>query len=311
MRATFALIISGVMSAFAANVSADCGHIPYPPSPNDYDPNVPVPDGLPRYGASYFEKVKISEPSQKAVIAWNGREEILVLSTDLHSTYQTRSLEVIPFPSRPAVEKGDPKLFEHAMEYIHRAYPEMTGKRLLGARAPGGEVVEVKRIGAHEIHVVHALDPDEFVKWVVDYLREKAKLDAPMIPDSLKKNVEAYIKEGYDWFVFDVVQVGKAKATKDALMYRFETDHVFYPLKISRSTSGNSKIELIVITHDKITEFLGHKRIEWKAPIDLSAGDVKRLSPKINELLDGRDVQMRYWVIEAPLEALSLDLIVR
>jgi len=41
------------------------------------------------------------------MIAWNGKEEILLLTTDLKASEPTRVLEVIPLPSEPLVKKGD------------------------------------------------------------------------------------------------------------------------------------------------------------------------------------------------------------
>ena len=54
---------------------------------------------------------EIFEPAQNAVIAWNGHEEILVLTTDLSATRPTKVLEVLPLPSEPVVTKGDGTLF--------------------------------------------------------------------------------------------------------------------------------------------------------------------------------------------------------
>jgi hypothetical protein len=308
------LVLLGVVARY---VYADCGPIPYPPVPgpvDPYDPYQPYPDGLPRvpYNARYFKSVRISEPSQKAVIAWDGRQEVMVLTTELESTAPARVLEVMPLPARPKVEKGDAQLFEKAMEVVRKAHPELRELRgkLYGAR-PGGEVVEVKRIGPHEIHVVHVLDQGEFITWVEEYIRKTAKLPNPMIPETIKQSVREYLSEGYDWYVFDVIDVGKAKVNKDALMYTFESDNLFYPLKISRSASGDTKIELILITHDKLTQFLGHKRIEWKSPVPVSSGEMDRLSPQIGAMMGHRPVQFRYWVIKAPLGELSADLVCR
>jgi len=39
------------------------------------------------------------------VIAWNGKEEILILSTDLHASQETKVLEVIPMPGEPFILK--------------------------------------------------------------------------------------------------------------------------------------------------------------------------------------------------------------
>ena len=81
---------------FAARfASADCGGIPF------------------------VAGVKLFEPTQRAAIAFNGSEEILLLSTDLRSSEPTKVLEVLPLPSEPKVSKGDVKFFTNAVDLIN------------------------------------------------------------------------------------------------------------------------------------------------------------------------------------------------
>lgn len=49
----------------------------------------------------FIPGVQIFEPNQRAMIAWNGSEEILLLSTDLRASQATQVLEVLPLPSEP------------------------------------------------------------------------------------------------------------------------------------------------------------------------------------------------------------------
>ena len=51
-----------------------------------------------------IEGVSIYEPGQKAILAWNGREEIMILSTDVSSSEETLVVEILPLPSKPVVE---------------------------------------------------------------------------------------------------------------------------------------------------------------------------------------------------------------
>ncbi|MEO0185805.1 MAG: DUF2330 domain-containing protein, partial [candidate division WOR-3 bacterium] len=64
--------------------------------------------------------VTIFEPNQRAIIAWNGEEEILLLSTDLSASDSTMALEILPLPSEPKVKKGDPETFRKAINLINR-----------------------------------------------------------------------------------------------------------------------------------------------------------------------------------------------
>jgi hypothetical protein len=75
-----------------------------------------------------YGDVTIEEPAQKAIIAHDGFEEVLVLSTDLKAPKKTGALRFIPFPSEPAVSLAPEGCFEnlggilerHAVKYLHQ-----------------------------------------------------------------------------------------------------------------------------------------------------------------------------------------------
>ena len=51
-------------------------------------------------GSIPFEReAKVFEPTQRALIAWDGKEEILLLSTDMSTSQPTKVLEILPLPS--------------------------------------------------------------------------------------------------------------------------------------------------------------------------------------------------------------------
>ena len=50
---------------------------------------------------SNITPVRFFEPSQNALIAWNGQEEILYLTTDVRASRASKVLEVLPLPSQP------------------------------------------------------------------------------------------------------------------------------------------------------------------------------------------------------------------
>ena len=72
-----------LLSLMPAFLAADRGAIPFDPD------------------------VRIFEPNQRAIIAWNGQKQILLLSTDMRASRQVEILEVLPLPSEPQVKKGD------------------------------------------------------------------------------------------------------------------------------------------------------------------------------------------------------------
>ena len=93
-------------------------------------------------GIPVLPGVKLFEPTQRAAIAFNGAEEILLLSTDLRASKPTKVLEVLPLPDEPAVSKGDVAFFSKATDLINqrlgRNKPAAMGRQRgrHGRRAP-------------------------------------------------------------------------------------------------------------------------------------------------------------------------------
>ena len=51
--------------------------------------------------------IPIYEPGQKAIICWDGTEELLILTTDIKSEQSTKALEILPLPSEPKINISD------------------------------------------------------------------------------------------------------------------------------------------------------------------------------------------------------------
>ncbi len=168
---------AAVLAVLAAAAHADRGSIPFIPG------------------------VEIFEPIQRAMIAWNGEEEILLLSTDLRASAPTKVLEVLPLPSEPEVKKGDIEVFKRAVNLINSRIRRRHGAAVSKGRGlslgeyapPAGEVTFHKRIGAHDVSVVHVLNRRGFIEWVEDYLRSKG-VENPKIPEGLKSVVGEYLR---------------------------------------------------------------------------------------------------------------------
>lgn len=262
--------------------------------------------------------VKIFEPTQRAVIAWNGEEEILLLSTDLRASEPTKVLEVMPLPSEPAVKKGDVEVFRKATELINRKLRERRTQALkaehLGTdEMPiAGEVTFHKKIGAHDISVTHVLNSDGFIEWVENYLRSSG-VENPKIPKAMKAVVSEYLEEGFSWFVFDVISLDKEPKTNEAIQYRFATESLFYPLKITRTEEGETSIELLVLTPRLLRNFPGISMEQVKLlhePIEITSEELCELSEEMDALLGHlEEMKLRIWQIQGKLSEFEEDLI--
>ena len=262
--------------------------------------------------------VQIFEPNQRAMIAWNGVEEILLLSTDLHASDSTTLLEVLPLPSEPDVKKGDLETFRKATDLINRKL--FKGRMAKGRElskdviVPSGDVTFHKRIGAHDISVTHLLNAQGFVDWVVDYLQTLG-IETDVVSAEMRKLIEGYVSDGFEWYVFDVISLGKETVTNEPIQYRFESKHVFYPLKITSTAEGSTSIELLILTPRLLSRFpsLPIDRIHLKHdPVSIHQEELLYLNEDMHELLKGYDrLRLRIWEIQGELKAFDSDLLAR
>ncbi len=272
-------------------------------------------------GAIPFQpEVTIFEPNQRALIAWNGEEEILLLSTDLRASRATKVLEVMPFPAEPRVKKGDVGVFRRAVKLINSKVirPQAAKGYAMGLdRAsaespPPGEITFHERIGAHDVSVARVVSGDGFVEWVNDYLR-RASVGNPVIPPRLRSVVQEYIDDGFCWFAFDVISLETRFRTLEALQYRFASSAVFYPVKISRSNQGQTSMELLVLTPRLLGTFTGIPRSQIELrhePVSLTSAEVRSLDKGMDDLLDHReDVKLRIWRVEGDFASFDRDII--
>jgi hypothetical protein len=120
----------------------------------------------------FKEEVRIVEPNQDAIIAWNGKEQLLYLQTTLGASEETKVLEVMPLPSKPKVEATDPGVFKRCKSLLPRVVLRDSGDADLPrpfsslSEPPAAKVVERKMIGAHDIRTVELLDAERFAAWV-------------------------------------------------------------------------------------------------------------------------------------------------
>ncbi len=272
----FLLVILGIVSLLSPlQLKADRGMIPIMPS------------------------VLIYEPSQKAIIAWNGKTEVLILSTDVYSSQKTKVLEILPLPSNPErIEKGSFESFEAVNELIFEHAPKIQGYRQKDIVALSNESVTIlfkAKIGVHDITVVKTKDSEELAYWIQDFLRKNG-LDIVLNLGSAEKVIDEYTSLGFRFFVLDIIEVSDEKSV-EPILYEFKTPFLYYPLKISSIIPGDTKISLFLITTEKVSEKLLHESSmkmayykigKEREPIQfkISLGEISRIDLRLTELFD-------------------------
>ncbi len=273
-------------------------------------------------GIPFKARVAVFEPDQRAVIAFNGKEEILILCADLRVSEPTKILQVLPLPSEPKVTKGDFQVFVKATNLINSKLPrpKFRAKAGMGGMGggmgeaepqPAGEVTFHHKIGSHDLSVTHVLNHRGFLDWVEEYLR-KAGVDNPSIPEPMKAVVAEYLKDRFQWFVFDVVDVGNEVKTKEAIQYRFPTRSLYYPLRITRSEEGDTRVRLLVLSPElvRLPDLNGSQVRLAHEPIRITSKELRSLGSKdLTALIKGDHSMLRIWEITGPLSGFERDIL--
>ncbi len=301
MKKIFFLLLM-IMILISTVVSADRGSIPF------------------KINAQVFE------PTQDTLIAWNGEEEILILSTELYSSEKTKVLEVLPLPAEPIVEESSREIIKKAERFLFESVNVVYERPLLQLRSdtrsaePAGEVVQEVVIGSHDIAVTKALDADQFTNWVNDYLKEKGS-DNPTIPPELARTIKTYLDRGFNYFVFDIIELNQEPVFNEAISYSFKTDRLYYPLEITKSDHGISTINLIILSNQNMLNFDGIDKERVKTvmgPVLIDNSEIEEISVDLAELFnkDGNDEQNKIpasivsWEIKDDLANFHDDLLV-
>ncbi len=266
----------------------------------------------------FKQGVTINEPKQNAIIAWNGKEQLLYLQTTLAASEDTKVLEVMPLPNKPTVEACEVGVFKRCAFLLPRpTSPKSGGSNPFGGPRglPAARVTERKMIGAHDLRTVELLDAARFSAWVAEEFQEGA--EKLQVPKPLLEVIDAYAKDGYHWFLFDVVDVKKERAKKTPLRIRFATDYLYYPMRITRTEKGATTVSLSVLTNVLFNteDCIGIPRdaIEVPArPKEIAGNKVHFIDPPLFELLGRpKTAILRSWRIVGEIDGFEQDLLIR
>ncbi len=196
--------------------------------------------------------VSVYEPGQKAIVAWNGQEETLILSTDVNAVNETWVLQIMPLPSNPKkIEKASFESFVAIQDLLVTNARVVLGDNYLSESTKSVEITFHERIGAHDITVVKAANTSELMSWAEDFL-ESNNVTQDFSLENFETVIEEYMARGFRFFALDIIQLSADQKSVEPILYQFETSFLYYPLKISSPISGNTKITLFLLTNGKI-----------------------------------------------------------
>jgi hypothetical protein len=196
--------------------------------------------------------VSVYEPGQKAIVAWNGQEEILILSTDVNAANEALALQIMPLPSNPKkIEKASFESFIAIQDLLVTNAREVLGGNYGAESTKSVEVTFHERIGAHDITVVKAADASELIFWAKDFL-ESNNVTQGFSLENFEAVIEQYMARGFRFFALDIIQLSANQKSVEPILYQFETSFLYYPLRISSPIFGDTRIILFLLTNSKI-----------------------------------------------------------
>ena len=137
-----------------------------------------------------------------------------------------------------------------------------------------------------------------------------ARADCGSIP--FKPHVAIFEPNQRALIAFNVVELGKETLTKEAIQYRFKTGFLYYPLKISRTDTGETTVTLLVVSPRLVKlPDLGPTSVRLAHdPLPISPQELREIDKNLAGLLTVAPQRLlRTWKITAPLASFQKDVV--
>jgi len=262
-------------------------------------------------------QIYIQEKAQNAIVAWNGTEEVLILSVDIQSSEPTKVLRIIPLPSSPLeIKEGSFDSFTKLQDIMNEKLLEIWNhsKRNALDYDQGGtpsrniEITFQDTIGVHNITVVKILNVTNFSNWATDFATS-AGLAGITFSSKFQSMVEEYLEDNISFFVFDIIDTAEDEHSINPIIYRFKTDFLFYPLKITAASDVGetyAQVNVFCIAKGLIKEevfsdisFYSNLGYYWYDDlvydINLTEEELNEIGPDIYNLFKDDPILMSYY----------------
>lgn len=249
--------------------------------------------------------IPVFEPEQKAIIAWNGSMETLIISTNVNAAENSTAIEILPLPSNPCkIKAGDLESFDQIQDMIGKHAPTQSRSGKIVSASSGINITFQEKIGAHSITVVEVNDAEEFMGWMQNFLMGNGIMYNSTLSTRLEALVVNYIDRGINFFVFDLIELNTSERSVEPIVYQFETDFLYYPLEISSIASGDTEISLFTLTNENTGKLwvsaagfnIVNYTWEWYPhipPVPVEFGidemEIERIGAEFAELFDDAD----------------------
>jgi hypothetical protein len=261
---------------------------------------------------------RVVEAEQKAIIAWNGTHEILILSTDISSNNETEVVEIMPLPSNPIISDGETQSFQKVTDLVN-SYFDLTVNRYQSAlyygRFLSGDsdysqritITFQQTIGPHFLTVVRVDNSSDLVSWLSDFLTSRGYV--AKLPSGSNQLFENYVKNNIRFFVIDAIDTNSTVRTVEPLVYEFSSSKLYYPLRISNLFSGDTSISLFTLTNNEIHQdsLLGGK-FSRRAEFQIKKETLLKISDNLTNLFFANP-HLSYFSYQGPQSSFDSDVL--
>ena len=193
--------------------------------------------------------------SQKAVVAWNGKTETMLLTSESVSVTgkDETTIGVVPLPGKVLDLKYVP---QETLSKIESLLLEKLPEKGRGVAVMGG-LDALPQVPVADPYSVFVLKIDEFDKLAVR-LNDKAKSVLKQnvgiaLSEKNEKVLKRYFDNGFRYFMFDISPLFSEYRQKHAILVQFESSYAFYPLAVGAiNGTGRSVVELVVVTPEDV-----------------------------------------------------------
>lgn len=223
--------------------------------------NIAAPAWACGCGAYIPDRAGAAVVDERALIAWDGRTEDILMSFGVRGT-SDRAAWVMPVPSAAHVTLGDAAVFDELaritaprVEYRDSWWPTFDwlteGSRgaleSAGARPGGVKVLSNQRIGPFDVTRLAGDDPAALAGW----LTAKGFLH----PDGLDANLAPYVAAGWEIVAIQLTPDAAGatlSGTLQPLRLSFASDKAVYPMRLSRSATAPQSVDLYVLADHRM-----------------------------------------------------------
>ena len=261
--------------------------------------------------------VSVYEPGQKAIVAWNGTMEILMLSTDVFANSVTKVLEILPLPSNPSkVELASFDSFSVIQNLIWSHVPPILRSGFYGD-GKDVNIVFHEKIGMHDITVVEATDVSSLIDWIGNFLAANG-IGQNVSIEGFESVLGDYMLRAFRFFVLDLIELSPDRKSAEPILYEFETESLYYPLLITSPVGGDGLVQLFVVTDGILQDAYEpfekglYRSLTRSEPIQfrLTRDEIARIDSRIAALFKAKAC-MTALVYDGPLGKLVEDLAIR